>query len=144
MSLKTVLKPPEAVTIGLAEAAAVYVIYQSMLPNHADIASAPAHDTTVDAARKKAAWTSAALLGFVFLITQDLNSFWIGGLALTGIDLATKHSNGINPSTGKLTPAPGSSITGQPMEPAGSNDTAFPVQSYADPSQPDLSYDQGY
>jgi hypothetical protein len=144
MSLNSVLKPPEAVSIGLAEAAAVYVIYSSMLPNHADITSAPAHDATIEAGRKKAAWTSAALLGFVFLITQDLNSLWIGGLALTGIDLMTKHSNGVNPATGKLAAAPGSSITGQAMEPAGGNDTAFPLADYADPAQPDLSYDQSY
>jgi hypothetical protein len=144
MALKSVLKPPEAVSIGLAEAAAVYVIYQAMLPNHADIASAPAHDKTIEAGRKKAAWTSAALIGFVFLITQDLNAFWISGLALTGIDLMTKHANGVNPATGKLTPAPGSSITGQAMEPAADNDTAFPLASYADPVQPDLTYDQSY
>lgn len=142
MSLKSVLKPPEAVSIGLAEAAAVYVIYQAMLPNHADIASAPAHDQTIDTARKKAAWTSAALIGFVFLITQDLNSFWISGLALTGIDLMTKHSNGVNPATGKLTPAPGSSITGQAMEPQGTNEAAFPVGDYAAADQPE--YDAGY
>jgi hypothetical protein len=137
MSLKSVLKPPESITIGLAEAAAVYVIYQSALPNHADIASAPPNDSTIEAARKKAAWKSAAILGFVFLLTQDVNSFLLGGLALGGIDLMTKHANGTNPATGKLTSAPGSSITGTAMEP---NDTAFPVADYADSQQPDMSY----
>lgn len=128
MSLKSVLKPPEAVSIGLAEAAAVYVIYQSMLPNHADIGAAPAHDQSIDTARKKAAWTSAALLAFVFMITQDLNSFWIGGLALTGVDLMTKHANGTNPQTGKLQ-HPGSVIT------SADNSAAFPMPDYADSSQ---------
>ena len=137
MSLKSVLKPPESITIGLAEAAAVYVIYQSALPNHADIRSAPANNSDVEASRKGAAWKSAAVLGFVFLLTQDVNSFLLGGLALGGIDLMTKHANGTNPATGKLTSAPGSSITGTAMEP---NDTAFPVADYADSQQPDMSY----
>lgn len=137
MSLKSVLKPPESITIGIAEIAAVGLIYQSALPNHADIAAAAPHDATIETARKKAAWKSAAVLGFVFLLTQDLNSFWLGGLALAGFDLMTKHSNGVNPATNKLAAAPGSSITGAAMEP---NDTAFPVADYADPAQPEMSY----
>jgi len=139
VSLKSVLKPDSSVTVGLAEAAAIYVIYQSALPNHADIRSAPAHDSTIDAARKTAAWKSAAVLGFVFLLTQDVNSFLIGGLALSGIDIMTKHANGVNPATGKLADAPGSSITGVAMGPAGGNETAFPVADYGDGST-DVQY----
>src|SRR5579871_2492051 len=97
--LKTVLKPDSSVMVGLAEAAAVYVIYQAALPNHADIRSAPPHNSDIESARKAAAWKSAAVLGFVFLLTRDLNSFLIGGLALGGIDYMTKHANGISPST---------------------------------------------
>jgi hypothetical protein len=138
MSLKSVLKPPESITIGLAEAVAVYAIYQSALPSHADIASAPPHDSTIETARKKAAWKSAAILGFVFLLTQDVNSFLLGGLALAGIDIMTKHSNGTNPATGKLTAAPGSSITGAGVE--APNEVAFPVADYADSPQPEMSY----
>jgi hypothetical protein len=130
MSLKSVLKPPEAVSIGLAEAAAVYVIYNSLLPNHADIAAAPAHDATIETARKKAAWTAASLLGFVFLITQDLNSFWIGGLALVGIDFMSKHANGTNPQTGKLQTAGATITTATGAAP--DNAEAFPMPDYAD------------
>jgi hypothetical protein len=131
MAIKTVLKPDSSVTIGLAEAAAVYVIYQAALPNHADIRSAPADDSHIEAARKRAAWKAGALLGFVFLITQDVNSFLIGGLALTGIDYLTKHANAVNPATGKIA---GSSITAAgPGDggPAG-NAQAFPMPDYGD------------
>ena len=62
MALKSVLKPDGSVMVGLAEAAAVYVIYQAALPNHADIRSAPAHNGDVEAARKKAAWKAGAIL----------------------------------------------------------------------------------
>jgi len=133
MSLKSVLKPDSSVMVGLAEAAAVYVIYQSALPLHADISSAPAHDQTIETARKKAAWKSAAVLGFIFLLTQDLNSFLIGGLALGGIDIMTKHSNGTNPQTGKLQ-APGATITSSQTQPA-DNSEAFPLADYGDSDQ---------
>lgn len=134
-SLKSVLKPPESITIGLAEAAAVYVIYQSALPNHADIRSAPAHNTDIEAARKKAAWKSAAVLGFIFLISRDVNSFLIGGLALGGVDFMAKHSNGVNPMTGKLSTAP---AAGGAISAAGDNSAAYPMPDYADST--DLSY----
>ncbi|MCW2899983.1 MAG: hypothetical protein JWO67_2248 [Streptosporangiaceae bacterium] len=141
MALKSVLKPDSAVMVGLAEAAAVYVIYNSALPSHADIRSAPPHDQTIESSRKAAAYKSAAVLGFIFLLTRDLNSFLIGGLALGGIDYMAKHSNGVNPATGKLADAAGSSITGVAVE---SNDTAFPMSDYSDSPQPDLSYSAGY
>lgn len=129
MALKSVLKPDSSVMVGLAEAAAVYVIYQSMLPNHADLRSAPAHDGTVESARKAAAWKSAAVLGFVFLLSQDLNSFLIGGLALGAIDYSVKHSNGTNPATGKLDSG-GAAITQAP-----GNEQAFPLPDYATAGQ---------
>lgn len=139
MALKSVLKPDSSVMVGLAELAAVYVIYQSALPSHADIRSAPANDTTIESSRKAAAWKSAAVLGFVFLLTQDLNSFLIGGLGLGGIDLMTKHANGVNPSTGKLQ-APGSTITsaqGAPQQAGAPDDNAgaFPLADYSDSAQ---------
>ena len=59
-----ILKPPESIGIGLAEVAAVYMIYQTALPNHADIRSAPSNDSDIEASRKKAAWASGAVLGF--------------------------------------------------------------------------------
>lgn len=133
MSLKSVLKPESSMTVGLAEAAAVYVIYQSALPNHADIRTADAHNTDIEAARKRAAWKSASILGLVFLITQDVNSFLIGGLALSGIDLMVKHANAVHPATGKMA---------GPVAPSGSAlETATPLPDYAD-AQPDT--DMGF
>ena len=129
-TLKSVLKPPESITVGLAEVGAVFLIYQAALPNHADIRSAPAHNTDIEAARKKAAWTSASVLGFVYLLTRDLNSFLIGGLALAGIDFLAKHGNGISPATGRLSVGdPGSAV-----QDAGDNAAAFPLPDYADAS----------
>lgn len=125
MALKSVFKAPEgSITVGLAEAAAVYVIYQSALPNHADIRTADAHNTDIEAQRKRAAWKAASILGLVFLITQDLNSFLIGGMALGGIDLMVKHANAVHPATGKMA---------GPQAPSQAElETATPMPDYAD------------
>lgn len=125
MALKTIFKAPEgSITVGLAEAAAVYVIYQSALPNHSDIRSADPHNTDIEASRKRAAWKAASILGLVFLITQDLNSFLIGGAALGGIDIMIKHANAVHPATGK--------VAGPTAPAAGDLDTATPLPDYSD------------
>jgi hypothetical protein len=128
MKLTSVIKAPEgSITIGLGEAAAVYAIYGASLPNHADIRSADPHNFDIEAARRAAAWKSAAILGLVFLITQDLNSFLIGGAALGGIDWMTKHANGIHPATGKL--------AGREPHGVADNDVAFPMHDFSDDQQ---------
>jgi hypothetical protein len=133
VKLTSVIKAPEgSIAIGLAEAGAVYVIYQSALPNHADIRSADPNNNTIESSRRAAAWKSAAILGLVFLITHDLNSFLIGGAALAGVDLMVKHSNAVNPQTGKMT-APASAV-------AADNDTAFPLPDYADAQPEPMDY----
>ena len=125
MALKSMFKAPEgSITVGLAEAAAVYVIYQSALPNHSDIRIADAHNTDIEASRKRAAWKAASILGLVFLITQDLNSFLIGGAALAGIDLMVKHANAVHPGTGKM--------SGPTAPSSGELDTATPLPDYSD------------
>lgn len=112
--------------VGLAEAAAVYAIYQNALPSHTDIRAADAHNSDVESARRGAAWKSASVLGVVFLITHDLNAFMVGGAALFGIDFLVKHANAVNPSTGKMAPAsPGDSAD---------NVNAFPLPDYNDNS----------
>jgi hypothetical protein len=98
----SILKPDSSVMVGLAEGAAIYSIYQAALPTMTDIRAAQPHDKDVEASRKAAAWKSAGILGFVFLLTRDVNSFLIGGLALAGVDYMVKHSSGVHPSTGKL------------------------------------------
>src|SRR5258706_15187708 len=125
MKLTSVIKAPEgSIAIGLGEAAGVYAIYGAALPNHADIRSADPHNVDIEASRKAAAWKSAAILGLVLLITQDLNSFLIGGAALGGIDYLTKHADGVHPATGKL--------AGREGAVPADNNAAFPLPGYAD------------
>lgn len=95
-------RPEGGIYAGLAQGVAIYLIYQSALPSHADIRVAQPDNPDIEAARKGAAYKSAALLGVIFLLTRDLNAFIIGGTELFGIDYLAKHSNMINPGSGKL------------------------------------------
>lgn len=90
-----------ATTIGVLTAAGVYLVYNNALPSIADIRTAHAHDDDVDTARKHAAYLSVAIIGGVFLISRDVNSYIISGAALVGLDLLYKHANTVNPGTGK-------------------------------------------
>lgn len=100
---KSILSPDTSVMVGLAEGAVVVTVYQHMLPNAASIrVSDTPHDKDIESARKAAAWTSAGVIGFLFLLTRDKNAALIGGLVLAGLDYMVKHSNGFNPATGKL------------------------------------------
>lgn len=102
MALTSILKPDTSVMLGVANGAIIIGVYEKMLPSTAAVRTADPHDKDIEAARKHAAWTSAAVLGFMFLLTRDRNSFLIGGLVLAGVDLVVKHSNGIDPLTGLL------------------------------------------
>lgn len=99
--LTSILKRESAVTVGIAEAVAIYLIYQHQLPSNADTRSISPHNSDIESSRKQAAWESAALLGVVFLISRDLNAFIIGGIALLGVDTSYKHANAVNPASGK-------------------------------------------
>src|SRR5882757_2290428 len=95
------LRPDSATMVGLMGAAGVFLIYNNALPSAASIRATQQHDMDVEAARKKAAWESVLLIGLVFLVARDFNSYIITGGALVGIDYLYKHENAINPMTQK-------------------------------------------
>jgi hypothetical protein len=96
------LRPDSATEVGLLTAVGVYLIYNNSLPAIADVRQASPHDGDVESARKSAAWKSAALIGLVFLVARDINSYIISGGALVGIDYMYKHHNAVSPATGKV------------------------------------------
>lgn len=101
--LKSIFSSPEGgIAGGLATGIAVLFIYNSALPSHADIRTGEPNNTDIEAARKGAAIKSTALVGLVFLLTRDLNTFILSGATVAGIDYLAKHHNAINPQTGSL------------------------------------------
>lgn len=129
MPLLSRLQPDSATMVGLLTAAGVYLIYNNALPTLADVREAPPNNSTIESARKSAAWKSAALVGVVFMVARDLNSYVISALSLVGIDYMYKHHNAIEPTTGKLD-APslgaGSQSTGAQVS------NVFPMESYGE------------
>lgn len=116
------LQPDSATMVGLLTAAGVYLIYNNALPTAADIRLGPPNDNDIEASRRSAAIKSTLLIGLVFLVARDLNSYIISGGALVGIDYMYKHHNAIEPTTGKLdagtppTIAPGAGAPLQAVE----------------------------
>lgn len=100
--MRSRLRPDTATMVGLLTAAGVYLIYNDALPSVADVRAASPHDNDAEKARKHAAWASVALIGAVFLISRDFNSYIISGGALIAVDALHKHANAVNPETGQV------------------------------------------
>jgi len=99
---KTFLKPSESVMVSLATGAIVYAVYDGALPSIAETHATEAHNGSIESSRKKAVWTSAAVVGAMFLLTHDPNVFMVGGGAVILLDWMHRHANSVNPTTGKM------------------------------------------
>lgn len=95
------LKPEVSLPVGLAVAALVYGIHTNATPPLADIRAAKPNDATIDATRKFATWTSAAVVAGVSLIAKDPTIFILGGTMVVVMDWATRHGNIVSPLSGK-------------------------------------------
>lgn len=101
---KTFLKPSESVMAAMATAAIVYAVYQSHLPTVAEVHATDPHNTALESGRKKALYTSGAVVGAMFLLTHDANVFMAGAGATVVLDWMHRHANAVNPNTGKMVP----------------------------------------
>ena len=102
MGITSILKPDGSIGIGIATGALVYAIYDHSLPPSATIHATDAGDINVEAARRKATWTSAGVLSAITLLTKDVNVFILGASVLFALDMHTRHANASNPQTGML------------------------------------------
>ena len=95
----------EAVSVvgALSVAALVYGIYSNATPTIADIRVAKPGDKDIEASRKMAAWTSAAVVAGVSLIARDATIFVVGGSMVIVLDWWHRHANEVNPMTGTAT-----------------------------------------
>lgn len=100
----TILKPSESVGAAFATAGLVYGIYQMNLPSMTEIHGAMPHNDSVDAARKKAMWSSVAAVSGFSLLTKDPNVFTAGAIMFLILEWSTRHANATHPQTGALVP----------------------------------------
>lgn len=99
---KTFLKPSESVMVSLATGAMVVGVYQYSLPTVAEAHQTEPYNIHLEAGRKKAMWTSGAVVGGMFLLTRDPNVFMVGGLAFLALEWSHRHANTTAPGTGKM------------------------------------------
>ncbi len=129
--MASVLKPEGSITLGVAVAALTYGIYTFSTPNTSVIHATDAHDVNIEAGRKKAAWTSAAVVAGVALITRDKTIFVLGGAMLIALDWHTRHANAVSPETGQL-------VSNEGYAPAAGNVT--PMSDYQAPIAGQAAY----
>lgn len=102
MEFKSILKPEGSIGIGIATMVTVYAIYDRSLPSASVMHATAANDINIEAGRKKATLTSAAVLGVITLLTKDVNVFILGGVTLFALDFHARHANASSPTTGQL------------------------------------------
>jgi hypothetical protein len=108
MAFTSILKPDNSVALGVATAVFVYTIYSKALPDTGTIHATDPGDVNIDLARKKAAWTAAAAVSGITLLTKDISVFTLGAAAIFALDMQTRHANASNNETGELvSQAPG-------------------------------------
>lgn len=108
---KTFLKPSESVMVSLATGAMVIGVYQYSLPSLAEAHQTDPYNPNLDAGRKKAMWTSAAVVGGMFLLTHDPNVFQVGALAFLVLEWSHRHANSTHPNTGKMVHVQGKNVS---------------------------------
>lgn len=102
MTIRSILKPEGSVGIAIATGGLVAGIYALNMPNAATMHATEANDINIEAARKKATITAAAVLSGITLVTRDVNVFILGGIILFAFDFTARHANASNDQTGML------------------------------------------
>ena len=97
----SLIKNETSVIAGLATAAVVVAVYQGALPSFADERVSPPHDDDLAGSEKSAAWTAAALVGGISLITQDPTIFVMGAGTIIALSWLHRHANAFDPLTGR-------------------------------------------
>lgn len=114
MAIKSILKPEGSVLMGGVTVIMVIALYGKSLPSGAVMQATRANDQNIEAARKKATWTSVGLVSIISLLTRDANIFILGGLTTVALDFHARHANASAPDTGMLvseaTPSRGLSV----------------------------------
>jgi len=95
------LRPEMSLTVGLATATLVYGVYSSALPPIADVRVADPNNEDIESAERLAAWTSAAAVAGISLITKDPTVFIMGGLMVVVLSWWHRHADQVSPLTHK-------------------------------------------
>lgn len=98
------MRPEVSLPVALATGTIVYAIYGAALPPMVDVRASAENNPDVDAAERTAAWTSAAVVAGISLISSDVNVFIVGSAMVIGLSWWHRHANMVVPELGKAVP----------------------------------------
>jgi hypothetical protein len=99
-------KPADSMTIALATAAGVLVIYSGKVGPVADVQTTTPGDPSVNASIKKAGWESIALVAAMTLLSRDLNVAILGFGAIVLEHTMYLHGEMASPADGQIQASP--------------------------------------
>jgi hypothetical protein len=99
-------KPADSITIALATALGVAVIYSGKIGPAADVQATASGDPSVNASIKKAGWESIALVAATTLLSRDLNVAILGFGAVVLEHTMYLHGEMASPASGQIQASP--------------------------------------
>lgn len=99
-------KPADSLTISLATAAGVLVIYSGKVGPVADVHASETGDLSINASIKKAGWEALALVAAMTLLSRDLNTAILGGAAVILEHTMYLHADLASPANAQITASP--------------------------------------
>lgn len=98
--------PADSMTVSLATAGGVLVIYNGKIGPAADVQASSSGDPSINSAIKKAGWESVVLVAAMTLLSRDLNVAILGGAAIILEHTIYLHSEMASPANGQLQASP--------------------------------------
>jgi|SRR6185437_93241 len=92
MSIKSILKPEGSTVAGLATIGTVFAVYQLNAGPVVQAAASDPNHPALENSRKKAGYTSFALVAALGLITRDANIIILGGGTIIAMELSYRHA----------------------------------------------------
>jgi hypothetical protein len=106
MALQSVLRPEGSIVAGVAVVGLVYAVYQLNVGEVSSAAATDAHHPLLDSSKRKAGWTSVALVAGVALLARDPNIVILGGASIIAMEASYRHAIMQDPNTGAIVPPP--------------------------------------
>jgi hypothetical protein len=95
-------KPADSLTLSLATAVGVMVIYSGKIGPVADVQASQSGDSPVNASIKKAGWEALLLVAGMTILSRDLNTTILGGATIILEHCQYLHAEMASPETGEI------------------------------------------
>lgn len=95
-------KPADSITIALATALGVAVIYNNKIGPSADVSATHPGDPAINSSIRKAGWEAWLLVAGLTLLSRDLNVAILGGATVILEHTMYLHAEMVSPGTGQI------------------------------------------